>query len=477
MKKKLFSILALFIMIFSLTGCMKYNALMEIKEDKSMNFSIIYAMANSILEMSDDENNELMTEEQKQELINQGFQIENYADDTYTGFQITKTINNIDDVSSESDVVYSLSGIFDEKSDTKIFKVAKGTDKNIYTANFKFDANDNNSDNETDNTITEEENKIDENIVDENLIQDTTTNDNDESEDTNNEEMDLSGLESLTSSLDLKYVVKLPSAALSSNAKEKSEDGRELTWKLSSSEIDTIQFQFELKNKTSGLVENSSGNIPLPLIIGIALVVIIILVVIIMKSKKGKNNIKNEAPVVPTELTSVSNIPENSNNIVAPTNEPIQAPQTTPPIQVSPVNPVNQYDTTSPNVAATSQVIQQVQPVTSEEVVTSEVTPTVVPQVEIVASPVTKTEQPVVETVTPVNSVETTVTEEAPAVLPVQPTIGVETINNVEVQPTPVVESATDTMISPVVQPVDPTVVPTITQATTDNNDENTPLI
>lgn len=109
MKKRIFKFFLLLVILFSVTGCIKYNTLMEIKEDKSMNFSIIYAISKSIFEMGEEASDKLLTSDQKQELIKQGFKVEDYLDDNFQGFQISKKIDNIDNVSIESDVIYSLS--------------------------------------------------------------------------------------------------------------------------------------------------------------------------------------------------------------------------------------------------------------------------------------------------------------------------------------------------------------------------------
>ena len=322
MKKKVFSIFLLLIILFSLTGCVKYNAEMNINEDKSMNFSIIYAMANSIFEIGEEASNRLLTADQKKDLIKQGFSVENYSDDNYKGFKISKKINNIDDVSLESDVVYSLSNMFDEPSNVKMFKVIKDKNKNVYTANFKFDANE--SDIMNNDESTESEN---------NAVDGSTTEEN----------IDLSGLdEALQTSLDLKYVVKLPYAAISSNATSKSEDGRELTWDLSSENVETIRFQFELNNQTGSIVSTSNGSLPMLFIIIALLVVIIVMVLLV---KKGRNNQKNggqlDIPVVPTELTSAKSQTETETTEVQ---QPIKLPDEKPIIEVTPINPINPYE-------------------------------------------------------------------------------------------------------------------------------------
>ena len=348
MKKKIFSLFALVVMICSLTGCIKYNATMEIRKDKSMTFTIIYAMDNSVLEMSDDKDNAIMSEEDKQSLIKQGFTVTDYKDDKNTGFTISKEYPNIDDISSTVDSEYSLSNMFEETTESKLFKVVKGTNKNTYYASFKFDSSDAN----------DEDDKSNENTTD-------TENDDD---------IDLSGLEStLTSSLDLKFMVKLPEAAISSNATEKSADGKELTWKLGTNEQD-IQFVFELANTgeskttttdttTTSSNNNSNGftarffnKANMPVIIGAGVIFLIAVIVVIIMyikanaaNKKSKNNkesvttsqnvatgtvvettpVQSEATVTPTEVTPVTPEP-----VVETT--PVQPEVTVTPTEVTP---------------------------------------------------------------------------------------------------------------------------------------------
>lgn len=292
MKKKILCIIGIFVLLFSLTGCIKFNATMDIKEDKSMDFSIIYAMNKQVLEMSE-EQQELLEEKDKDELEQKGFTVEDYEDTDNKGFKLTKKISNIDDYSSETDVEYSISGIFEEASNEKIFKVVKGTDKNRYIANFKFDSND--------NTLNDDESS------DTSVENDTNLNlDNSTSEVETEVDMgDLSNMtEAMTSTLDLKFVVKLPYNPLSDNATEKSEDGRELTWKLNANQVDNIKFEFELKNNNSNSNNNSNntntktnlfGNIDTSMIIGILSLVIgiislIIVLVVVGQKKKNVNS-------------------------------------------------------------------------------------------------------------------------------------------------------------------------------------------
>lgn len=281
MKKKILGIIGVMVLLFSLTGCMKFNATMEIKEDKSMDYSIIYAMNKKILEMNE-EQQDLLDEKEKQDIINKGFNIEDYEDNDNKGFKLTKKIANLDEYSSESDVEYNLSGIFEENANDKIFKVIKGTDKNKYIANFKFDSNDNN--------LNEENDEIDTDIS----LDDSTTE-----LETEGDISDLSEFEdAMTSQLDLKFVVKLPYKPISDNATEKSEDGRELTWKLDMNQVDNIKFEFELNNSVNNQnnINNKTNifsNIDTSMLIAIVSLVIgfsSLIIVIIFVSKKNKSN-------------------------------------------------------------------------------------------------------------------------------------------------------------------------------------------
>ena len=124
--KKIKYFLLLLAPMFLLTGCVKYNATMDIKKNKSMDFSITYALDTSL--MGD---KELLSDEQRKTLENQGFTITDYLSDNMKGFVISRHIKNIDLLSSKNDTEYSLSELGDKKSDNNyIFKVKKGILKN-----------------------------------------------------------------------------------------------------------------------------------------------------------------------------------------------------------------------------------------------------------------------------------------------------------------------------------------------------------
>lgn len=269
-----------------LTGCVKFNATMDIKKDKSMDFSIIYAFDTSLFGSQD-----LLDDSDKKELESQGFIVEDYNQNNMKGFTIKKSISNIDDVSSTSDTNYDISGLLNNSTDNNyFFKVKKGILKNTYTAKFKFDAEE--SDLNTDEST------------------DTSSGVTDDSDSINMDDLDLS---SMTSNLDLSFNVKLPYSSIGSNATTKNNDGKELTWNLSSSQEEMIEFEFELYNMTNIYIGA-----------GILLVLIVIIIISILNKKKGTpikeqvNNYVEQEPVVnnyPSE--SIQEVP-NLNSTVTP---------------------------------------------------------------------------------------------------------------------------------------------------------------
>lgn len=298
MKKSLY-ILTIFIIAICLSGCVKYNANMEIKKDKSMDFSIVYAMDTQYFG-----NQEVLTEENRKELEEEGFKVTDYQEDTMKGFTLTKSIKNIDELSTTENTDYSLSNIEEDK---EMFKVEKGFFKNKYIANFKFDTEDSaiTEEETSDGTITDgySDGTIEENPDSySDFPMDSTEGYNDSSMD------DFSNM--ATSNLDLSLNVTLPYQAISNNATKTENDNKTLSWDLTSSEIETINFEFELYNMT---------NIYLT-IGGIALLIIIIIVVTVTKHKKRKNIGKEMKDLSQNNQPTPPTTPSNTQTITLPTN-------------------------------------------------------------------------------------------------------------------------------------------------------------
>lgn len=558
MKNKFKKLLISSLVLLGLSGCVKFNTTMDIKNDKSMDYSVIYGMTSTLIN-----DQQMLSDEEKKELESKGFKAEDYKDDKYTGIKLTISFDNIDDVSTDNDTEFSLSKIADKSEKLEnIFKVKKGLLKNTYTANFKFDQNDSgmsDTDFDTDmdddtsydiqsspatsigslgsskydtfktdvesiyrqaltkfasdslttataktycsknactapnetgvsttsnyivkldktgkityicvwndsyiyekkgtdikiNDINTDTIKVNSNVkvtkytvatattkevpfaftpVYQSLQAATKENDNSGFED--------SMMNAMMSSMDLKYIVNLPYKAVSSNATQKSNEDKTLTWDLTTlKENENIKFEFYIYNITNILIG-----------VGVIVVVLIIVILLIVKSKKSKkdktepiNNVENNNEInnvqVQPENTNVAGtepivsneVNDSINSVVGLTEEPSQSEVVTP---VAPV--VN--DVTAPIVE--SPVIDT--PVT--EVVTPEVPTVETPAVEPMIETNVVTPEPVVETAAPVTEpapvIETTPIAEPTSVAAPTPEVipepAVET-------PTPVIEAA-----------------------------------
>lgn len=310
--KKIKYLLLLCLGAICLTGCVKFNANMDIKKDKSMDFSIILAFDKSLLGESGG-----IKEEDLADIKKQGFTATKYSEGKYEGFKITKKIKNIDEVSSENDVIYDLSGMMNqEDTGSYIFKVVKGEEKNTYTAKIKFNSkNDelNNMDNELDIMDDEPEETPDAN-------DDFTITSNDFSI-TSEDESNILGnnfdLSNMMTDMDLSFHVTLPNSAISSNATTKENNDKNLTWKLSGEGEEFVEFSFDLENCTG-------NNILLYVAIGVLLLVILAIIIMLTKGKNKKEtvsvsdtqvNVKNDVNEnIQTEPTINNNVNVLENN-------------------------------------------------------------------------------------------------------------------------------------------------------------------
>ena len=134
MYKRIFKIVFIFLFIFLLSGCSKLNSSMEVKSDRSMTFSILYTYDTTV-NQSDPVN--VITEENRNNLLASGYTIEDINDGNNVGLKITKTIDNIDDVSDENNSIkYDLFDLLDSKKDIKLFKVERNFLYDTYKADF-----------------------------------------------------------------------------------------------------------------------------------------------------------------------------------------------------------------------------------------------------------------------------------------------------------------------------------------------------
>ena len=180
-------------------------------------------------------NNKLIIKDEKDKLQKKGVIIENVeSSNGYGGFRVTKKYDNIDKISSEEYKEINISNFLsDDFDDSVLFQVKKGMFKNVYTANYKFEVDEDSFSNVDDNTNSDETIIEDPNII----VDDTnvTTNNN-------------TDLIKLTSEMEFKYIVKLPYKAIESNSTVKSDNDKTLEWNLNSNSTIMINYSFELYN-------------------------------------------------------------------------------------------------------------------------------------------------------------------------------------------------------------------------------------
>lgn len=228
MKNYLKTGLLLILTIF-LTGCVNVETNMDITMNKKMYFTIKMTIDKSNLEGDDIYKEELLDKNQKEELINEGFEIEKYTDDNYIGNIISKKFNNIDYLSSSEDIDYNLKSVLEDPLSTAyIFKIEKGFFKNKYYA------------------------KYDLSTIDLFYIYDISNFD---------------------------FKITLPTKALKNNATSIEDEGRELTWNMENIS-NPIEVEFELYNTI---------NVVAIGLVFLIIVLIILYIIFTIIGKKDKN--------------------------------------------------------------------------------------------------------------------------------------------------------------------------------------------
>ncbi len=281
------------ILLFS-SGCVKFNANMEIKKDKSMDFNIIYAIDKNFLD-----GEKIIDDDEKRELEEAGCIVKDYSEDNMEGVSILYKVANIDSISTNKEnVKFDLSAITDKNKDTKLFKIKKGIFKNTYEVKLEVNSSDAlNSEEEFTNTDTDDDN-YDYDYIDESDDIDSSMTGDELSE----------SLEQYMKNMDLKFSVKLPYKAISNNATSTKDSDKELTWNLAElKDGQYVEFKFSLYNVSN---------------IAIALVIILVIVVgVILFTRKNKT-LKKENAVSDNVLSN--NINQNIGNI-----NPIPTPNNT----------------------------------------------------------------------------------------------------------------------------------------------------
>ena len=268
------------------TGCMKANVEMKIKADKSMKISTISAISDELFKMAEESGSDAgsfssISDEELEDYRKRGYEVEDYKENGYTGVKVTKSIKNIDEISSKEPSNDSIMNIFEENPQKQYYFVVKlGFFKNQYKAVFKTQE------------LTSE-------------VPDTSTYENVDSDELG---LDTEQIKELTRSMESKFVLTLPKRAISNNADVVSEDGKTLTWNfIQDNPKETIEFEFELINRGSTYST----------IVGVSLLILLIIITLVStrKPKKKTNPVKIEKDSLESdELGEVDLDGENMNN-------------------------------------------------------------------------------------------------------------------------------------------------------------------
>ena len=309
----------LFFVAIFICGCsIKTEVSMNIKNDKSMDFSYLIALDDELINAAmsmqnsigteDSENNEVKeyTEEEKWKFIEdeiseqystQGFQKEKYEQDGYRGFRFTKKISNIDYISGD-EINFNFSDF--SNIDKSIVFIKDG---DTYTAKFSSAGIVNENSQDLDGSSQ----PLDEN-----------------SQDFGEGTQDMPSIK-----YDTKFIVTLPNKSISNNADEVSKDGKTLIWDLSSSEDKDLNFSF----KFSGISMDTIVYIVLGvLIIGISIGILFVI-------KKGKHNKSN---LNKSNNVNDQNFDNNINEIQGIQNQQVNMMNQTPIMPEQQINTMNQ---------------------------------------------------------------------------------------------------------------------------------------
>lgn len=316
MKKlsKGFKLMVIACTMILLTGCVKYDMTMNItKEDVKV--GLIYAMQSSYVTDS------TMFDETKKEAKEEGYTVEDYKDDDYTGIKMYKSLGSLDSLSKGKGDAISITDLFSDETNkldkTKLFKLENG----VYKANFVFDATDEDSlaGSSSSNDDEEEDSLFNEDglDVDEDDDSDITLDGDDTSKGS-----DSADLNQALSGIKFKFEVTLPNASVSNNATKVSDDKKTLTWEVSYGSKANVEFSFK-----------TSNNMITYIAVGAVAVVVVAGVVILIVKKKGKGTKPNMA--MPNQ---VGPMPMNNQMGSATVNNPTQPINNN---QPNPVNPTN----------------------------------------------------------------------------------------------------------------------------------------
>ncbi len=224
--KRIKKIIIVLLITLLLTGCAKLDIDMNIKRDGSMTYKIDYSVSKDVLNGQD-----LFDENEIKNLKEKKYDINKTDKDGFISYSLTKNISDINEVSSNNEIIYILSDITTDKED-EIFYVQNGLLKDKYKAVIKLRLLDKKNNNGIENTN----------------IDSIQTPVGSNSTETSNETVKEVVADN---SFDISFKVNLPRSAISNNATKTEKNNKVLIWSYNSdsSPDETIEFEFELYNK------------------------------------------------------------------------------------------------------------------------------------------------------------------------------------------------------------------------------------
>lgn len=297
-----------------LTGCVKSNTSMIINKDKSMSLTSEVLISDKLL----DKESSLIIKDEKDKLQKKNMTVEEIKNSNgYSGFSVTKKYDNIDKNSKEEYKEIIISNFFDDKfDDSVLFQVKKGLFKNVYTANYKFEVDNDNfvEDNNSNETVIDDTTNTPTVETDTTNVIDNTNNVDGTNNDTYKDISNNADLIKLASEVEFKFSVNLPYKVLESNATKKSDDGKKLEWDLNSNDAVMINYSFELYNM---------NNIYMTIGISIGAIILLIALIIIKNKivQKKREKISNRPilkeydPSIEDELLEKTNVNDYENSI------------------------------------------------------------------------------------------------------------------------------------------------------------------
>ena len=261
--KKLSAFLIIAVMIFCMTGCIRYRTDMSVKSNGKADIEFIYAIySDSSDEDDEDDEDGTFDSDDVKKLEDLGWEVDKYKKDGYVGVSLTLNDVKLDDL---EEIL---------------------TDKELEDVGFK------------DFTL---EKKGSTYILDWNTH---AKGDLDE------EGIDLSTLSQYGGYM--QFNLELPNKAIKENATEVSKDGKTLTWDLT--EEDEIHCEFKVTNFT-GII------IAVCVILAILVIAAVVVVLLVLKKKKSPAIPEAAAPASP-----VAPVAPEAPSFEAPASEPVAAP-------------------------------------------------------------------------------------------------------------------------------------------------------